>query len=418
VIRLWFSEQPELALTRITLRDDSGKTFSIGKPESDRTDPLLILVPVSSLPAGRYTVAWQTAASDGHPTHGTFSFDVIGGTPPAGASSQPQTTARDSAPLQKPNASPSTDDGKARDGGNPSSIGNSLARVFSFVGLFLLIGAVSFRTVVLPRARDLDVELKHRMEDRAAILGFAASIVVIGSGLSRMFLELAMMRAMPGMQAMSLSDMAMHTHWGFAFRLSLVAAVVAMIAFAFAARPLRGAWAIAGLAALVLALTPALGGHAAATPKFRSLLIVADYLHVIAGATWLGSLFAIMVVGVPLAAISPDDRRWASIATLVNSFSPLALASVAAVVISGLLSSWVHLDSFSDFWQTTYGQVLGVKLALVALTIGVGAYNFRVVQPRLTSNAGIGRLSRSATIELGTGLLVLLVTGFLTGISP
>ena len=418
MIRLWFSEQPELALTRITLRDATGKIFSIGKPESDPSDPLLILVPLSSLPPGRYTVAWQTAASDGHPTHGTFTFAVLGTTPPAGASSQPQTNARDSAAFQKPNASPSTGDGKARDDGDASSVGNSLARAFSFAGLFVLIGAVSFRTVVLARAGDLDLELKHRMEDRAAILGLAASIVVIGSGLSRMFLELAMMRAMPGMQAMSLSDMAMHTHWGFAFRLALVVAVVAMIAFALAARPLRGAWAIAGLAALVLALTPALGGHAAASPKFRSLLIAADYLHVIAGATWLGSLFAILVVAVPLAAHAPGDRRWASIAALVNSFSPLALASVAAVVISGVLASWVHLENFSDFWQTTYGRVLGVKLALVALTIGVGAYNFRVVQPRLTSNAGIGRLSRSATIELGTGLLVLLVTGFLTGISP
>jgi putative copper export protein len=57
-------------------------------------------------------------------------------------------------------------------------------------------------------------------------------------------------------------------------------------------------------------------------------------------------------------------------------------------------------------------------LALVAITLIIGAYNFRRVQPQLVREEGTARLQRSAAVELGVGLLVLVVTGFLTGISP
>jgi putative copper export protein len=102
----------------------------------------------------------------------------------------------------------------------------------------------------------------------------------------------------------------------------------------------------------------------------------------------------------------------------VNSFSPIALASAAIVLVSGVFASWVHLEHLSALWQTTYGQVLLVKLLLVAITVSIGAYNFRRVQPRLMTEVGTIRLRRSASTELGVGLLILVVTGFLTGISP
>jgi putative copper export protein len=78
----------------------------------------------------------------------------------------------------------------------------------------------------------------------------------------------------------------------------------------------------------------------------------------------------------------------------------------------------VHLEHLSSLWQTPYGQVLLVKLFLVAITLMIGAYNFRRVQPRLVNEAGSARLRRSAVIELSVGFLILLATGFLTGISP
>src|ERR1700737_2944405 len=65
LIRLWFSEQAELSMTSISLKDANGKEWMLTAPQKDPTDPLSVSVRVSqSLPAGRYTVAWRTAASD------------------------------------------------------------------------------------------------------------------------------------------------------------------------------------------------------------------------------------------------------------------------------------------------------------------------------------------------------------------
>jgi copper transport protein len=243
-------------------------------------------------------------------------------------------------------------------------------------------------------------------------------MIAIISALTRLFLESEMMSAMPDMQTMSMTDMAMHTRWGFAVQLELGAASVALVSFALATRRRRGAWLFASIAAIVLAVTPALAGHAAATPKFTSLMIVTDFLHVLGGASWLGSLLAVMVVGVPLSLALEGVELGSPVVSLVNSFSPVALASVAVVLVSGLIASWVHLEHLSALWRTAYGQVLILKLALVAITLTIGAYNFRRVQPQLVSEGGASRLRRSAMVELGFGFLILVVTGFLTGISP
>jgi copper transport protein len=256
------------------------------------------------------------------------------------------------------------------------------------------------------------------MERRAAVLGFAASVLVILGALARINLEAEMMSAMPGMGTMSMTDMAMHTRWGFALRLELGAALVALVSFALAVWRFPVAWLVASISAIVLAVTPALAGHAAASPRFTSLMITTDFLHVLGASSWLGSLFAVMVVGVPLAFALDGAERWSSVASLVNSFSPLALGSAAIVVVSGFIASWVHIERLPALWQTSYGQLLLAKLFLVAITLTIGAYNFRRVQPQLVNELGPARLRRSAAIELSVGFLILLVTGFLTGVSP
>ena len=419
LIRLWFSEQPELAMTVISLKDGNGKEWVLAGAQKDPTDPLAVSVHVPEmLTAGRYTVAWRTAASDGHPSHGTFGFVVLTeaalpAKSPAHVGAVANTTGAGNV---VPAASVSGENGEEADAA--SSLNNSLARALSFVGLLALIGAAAFRTLVLPRARGINADIRARIESRAAVLGLAASMVVIIGAFARLFLESEMMSAMPDMQTMSMTDMAMHTRWGFALRLELGAAVVALVSFGLAARRLRRAWLVASISAVVLAITPALTGHAAASPKFTSLMIVTDFLHVLGGASWLGSLLAVMVVGVPLSLMLDGVERWSSVASLVNSFSPVALVSVAVVVVSGLIASWVHLEHLSALWQTTYGQVLLLKLFLVAIALTIGAYNFRRVQPQLAAEAGVVRLRRSAAIELSVGSLIIVVTGFLTGISP
>lgn len=418
-IRLWFTERPELSLTVVSIKDANGNVFALASPEVDRSDPLLISVRVAQpLPPGRYTIAWRTAASDGHPSRGTFSFVILTDASASGNGPVGQLGAADTLRSENASATSSTRLENGEDADAASSITNSLARAFSFVGLLVLIGATGFRALVLPCAREVDTVVRVRMEQRAATLGLAASVLVILSAIARVFLMAQMMSAMPEMHAMSATEMAMHTQWGFAIRLELGGALVALGSFALAMRRVRGAWFVATIAAILLAATPALAGHAAASPRFTSLMIATDFLHVLGGGSWLGSLLVVMVVGVPACLTCDGAERWASIASLVNSFSPIALVSAALVVASGAIASWVHLDTLSALWQTAYGQVLLLKVFLVVIALTIGAYNFRRVQPQLANEVGSTRLRRSAGIELSVGFLILLVTGFLTGISP
>jgi copper transport protein len=416
LIRLWFSEQPELTMTFVSLKDATGRAFAVGTPANDQGDALGVSFRVAdSLPPGRYTITWRTAASDGHLSRGSFSFFVSTEAPASTEQPAPQAGA---VTTVAPNGIASSRDGGEEEADAASSLTNSLARAFSFVGLLALIGATTFRTLVLPRARGLDPDLAARMERRAAILGLAASVLVILTALARILLESEMMSGVPGMQAMSMTDMTMHTRWGFALQLELGTALVALISFAFATRRSRGAWSVASISAIVLAVTPALAGHAAASPRFTSLLIGSDFLHVLGGASWLGSLLCVMLIGVPISFTLEGAERWQRVAALVNAFSPVALLSAGIVVVSGVIASWVHVQHLAALWRTAYGQVLLGKLALVALTLMMGAYNFRRVQPQLVRQEGTTRLRQSAALELSLGFLILLVTGFLTGISP
>ncbi|MDB4871730.1 MAG: CopC domain, partial [Gemmatimonadales bacterium] len=55
-------------MTAISLTDAQGKEWVITSPQRDPANPLSLSTGISQrLPPGRYTVAWRTAASDGHP---------------------------------------------------------------------------------------------------------------------------------------------------------------------------------------------------------------------------------------------------------------------------------------------------------------------------------------------------------------
>lgn len=432
VIRLWFSEAPEISMTFAALKDSSGNPYALGSAERERSGQMGIAFPVlRPLPPGRYTMTWRTAASDGHPSSGKFTFVVVAPPTIAGATGAPGTPTEsiDSAMPPTGMTMPGMESSSHRMDPSPpvedvdaaSSIGNSVARALLFVALLALIGTVAFQWLVLPRARTLSIGLKQRMSRRAATLGAVSALLVIVVALLRLHLESQMMNAMPdmpGMQGMSVRGMVMQTDWGVGFRIQLAAAVAAFVGFTLAVRRVRGAWLVAGASAVVLAITPALGGHAAASPRFTSLMIASDWLHVLGGASWLGSLLCVMAIGVPIALKLDPPTRWSSVASLVNAFSPIALVSAGVVVASGLFASWVHLEHLAALWQTSYGQALLAKLFLVAITFGIGAYNFKRVQPQLSGQTGTERLRKSAVVELGTGFLILLVTGLLTGISP
>ncbi|CAM5221640.1 hypothetical protein CDEF62S_05728 [Castellaniella defragrans] len=66
------------------------------------------------------------------------------------------------------------------------------------------------------------------------------------------------------------------------------------------------------------------------------------------------------------------------------NFSTWITPVAALLTASGLTLACLQLDQLSDLWQTRYGQVLIVKLALVAALLCVAAVNrWRLTQPTL-----------------------------------
>lgn len=74
-IHLWFSSEPVLERTRITLISAKGDTVPLGTATRDSSE---IKAAISrTLASGAYRVLWSTAASDGHPSQGEFTFTVV-----------------------------------------------------------------------------------------------------------------------------------------------------------------------------------------------------------------------------------------------------------------------------------------------------------------------------------------------------
>ena len=77
-VRLWFSERVEIPVTTVKITDASGSALSLGalaRPDTGEAAPIVAAI-AGSVRAGTYTVAWSTAAKDGHPAQGKFAFVV------------------------------------------------------------------------------------------------------------------------------------------------------------------------------------------------------------------------------------------------------------------------------------------------------------------------------------------------------
>jgi len=140
---------------------------------------------------------------------------------------------------------------------------------------------------------------------------------------------------------------------------------------------------------------------------------VADMVHLLCAATWIGGLFCL---GRLLQAGEPDAVRRA-----LPRFSRVGYWAVALLVLSGCVSTVVLVPSFDRLFGTDYGRVLVIKIALAGVMVAIALINRFMFTPRLTATAqpaDIGVLWRSVLVEQGVGMLVLAVVARLGTIHP
>jgi copper transport protein len=359
-VTLTFSEQIAMGDDSIRVLDPSGKRADDGAPR-DLTSGGAVRYGVqlrSGLPDGTYTVAWQAVSADSHPVSGAFTFSV-------------------GAPSKTTVALPSADAG----GGLVGAL-YGIARYAAYAGFILLAGGSAF--VLACWQRGAGARPLQRLVVRGWITLTAATLAMLllrnpytGSG------KLADAFDLAGLQAV------LDTKPGAALvsRLLLLGASALFIAVLFGAYAKRedekekqdltfglatgGAVIAAGIAG-----TWALAEHAS-TGIQPGIAMPVDVLHLLAVAGWLGGLAALLVALYR----TPDVTSGA-----VRRFSRVAFGSVLVLAATGLYQSWRQVGSWSALTGTRYGQVLLVKVALVAVLVGV-AWISRRWTGRLTERA-------------------------------
>jgi uncharacterized membrane protein len=135
-----------------------------------------------------------------------------------------------------------------------------------------------------------------------------------------------------------------------------------------------------------------------------------------AGA-WLGALPAFVL----LLWTAHRSRKpgWRDVTIkITRRFSSLAALSVGALLATGILNSWNLLGAVRDLWTTDYGRLIGFKIVLLAAMIAIAAVNKFHLTPRLPAPAALHNLQRNSLAEIGIGLCVLVLVGYLGRLEP
>ncbi|MEU5833931.1 copper resistance protein CopC [Streptomyces diacarni] len=375
-VTLDFSEGVAMSDDSIRVLDPHGKRADTGAIRDTgtggKTQRAVSLK--SSLSKGTYTVAWQAVSADSHPVSGAFTFSV----------KEPSETSA-TVPQQDENA-----------GGGAVGTLYGIGRYAAYAGFVLLVGGAGFVMLCAPRAAS------SRAVQRLTVTGWvtltAATLALLllrtpytGSGRLADVLDLGGLKEVvatkPGTALVS--------------RMLLLAAAalfVSVLFGAYARRRKDGAVSTDGAAdtdgaagsdepvgarerhdllyglaiggtvvAAGLAATWAMAEHAS-TGIQTSLAMPVDILHLLAVALWLGGLAALFCL-----------LRWgpSPSGTAVRRFSAVALTSVTVLAATGLYQSWRQVGTLDALTSTSYGQLLLVKVALVAVLVGIGWFSRR-----------------------------------------
>lgn len=417
VLRLEFTEAVERTIARIRLLGPDGAEVRLSelRQPADSMNIVLADLPTGLAP-GAYAIEWRVVGADGHPVSGTIRFVVAGSSGAADSAQAPPETA---SPPATHHDEASMPQGTVFDSG---SAGYVAVRWVNFLGLVALLGVFAFRTIVLRLVRRLgeeDEAMLAAMESRALDIGRWSAIAFVVAVVLRLAAQsMTLMDGTGGFDTSLLGAMLRDSTWGRVWIVQFALALLVAAGFGPVIKRRAGAWPIVAGGILLLAVTPALSGHAVATPLRTGLAIIADGLHVLGAGGWMGSLLLVLLAGVPVALHRRGTDGPASVRRLIEAFSPTALAFAALIGVTGVYAAWIHVGLTAALWERTYGRVLLLKLAILAIALAIGVYNWRVVRPRLGSDGATRVLRTSVIAELSVGALVLLITAVLVATPP
>jgi len=345
------------------------------------TDRFVLKASLPRLPKGPYTVRWHALSSDGHVVSGVFTFGVRANAPP---------------PTEAFGASgPTTSE--------------HMVRWLYFLALALVVGGLGFRLLVLRRG-----ELTPPAEKRFYVTVGIGVVAAIDIGIVAFLLRAEDALQLPFGRLLygDLAPLA-RSRFGDAFiAMTLGFALVAALVFlAWLTDKTVLLWP-AFILALAFSSGLSLSGHSAADAGASWKSQLADWAHLSAACLWIGGLIQLVLVVWPL---MPDLRRDAFLA-----FSRLATVCVGVLLLAGIYLAILRLPRLADLWTTGYGEVLLVKIGLVALALAWGGVHKLVAAPAVARDGGgaLPRLRGSLLGESMVGMAVLLAAAVLVDAKP
>ena len=189
-------------------------------------------------------------------------------------------------------------------------------------------------------------------------------------------------------------------------------AMAALIGLVLVARGTRAPVVLLLVFGAVELAAATLTTHAAARLNDRAILLVVAGLHQFGAAIWVGGLPCFLLA---LARVN-DGAAW----RLVGArFSRMSMTGVACILASGIVMSLYYVGSWDAFYGTAYGVMVGAKIAMFLMLLGLGGMNFLLVE-RLRGNpaAPVNRLKRFAEVEVGIGFTIFFAAASLTSVPP
>jgi copper transport protein len=364
-VSLTYDEAVEPRFAIISVTSASGTQVTTGPVQRSPADPDTLVVPLRpDLPEGWYLIYWRAISVDGHPVQGAFTY-AIG-----------------------PNPGPAPQFAIPSIGGSATSPQPLIARTVMFLAVMISIGLFFLRFVV---ARAV-----FRRVEGASLRALSVAFViasVIGVLAIAVYLDVstALDSLRSDFDVGALVPLFRVTAFGrgyvdmlLCFGLFCLAGWTAL----YLDRPDRERRSVAELAAqtgaviaaAAVLVIPGASGHAAQTSP-AGVTLSADWLHLIAGSLWLGGLLGLLVLWRSL----PADRRVRALSVVVPRFSKLALGSVAALAVTGIVEAIDHMPTLDALWKTGYGVAILVKAGILVAAMAVASGNLLRTTPELVA---------------------------------
>ncbi len=218
-------------------------------------------------------------------------------------------------------------------------------------------------------------------------------------------------------------DFLQKTRIGLIWTLRAASALVVLVIVLYVriSPPARWRYVICASAAALPLVLGALASHSAAEEQ-AVLATVAYALHLITASVWFGGLPGVILVAFTTTTGSTDDRSQAG--EVLNRFSALALPTMLAIVVSGLVVANRMIDTnYAGLVATTYGWLLMAKLTLLAVILAIASRAKSVWVPSLKQNpdtAAVGgrKLRTWVRTEFVLAIILVIVATLLASAIP